>query len=540
MKKNFPINHIEHKYDEDEVLISSTDPAGVITYSNDTFAKVAGFELNELLGKSHNIVRHPNMPQAAFTDLWQTIKTGRPWMGIVQNRSKDGGCYWVDAYVTPVYENGRCMGYESVRVKPREADRARAEKLYHGLGPAATDGGRGASTQEATKMVAKLSRRNRFDDIEARISIVVSCIFIASLAALILHTPSYVMMLLMIGLGFIALLSIRFIMRPLRELIDTVHKEIVDNPIMQAVYSNRKGEVGQIDVALQLLRAGQRTILRRVGEHADKLRDAAEQSVAELSLAVAQVEHQHLQTEQVATAVNQMAATVVEVARNTAAAANAAHRAEVETANGEMVTKALTQIIETLADEVADAVEVMAQLLKDSENITKVTDLINQIAEQTSLLALNASIEAARAGEHGRGFAVVASEVGELSKRTQKATIEIGFLVDGFRKSVDKSTQNMSSSKLLSDKGVGSARNVVSALELISQAVDVINTMNTQIATAAEEQSTVAEEINRNVVLIRNSAEQTATTANHTMNLSVDLISLANELDSLIERFEHK
>lgn len=537
MKKNFPVNQTEHTFKSDEQLISSTDLAGVIRYSNDSFAKVAGYTTDELMGKSHNIVRHPDMPQAAFADLWAALKTGKPWMGLVKNRSKDGGFYWVDAYVTPVYENGTCIGYESVRVRPRQADRSRAEQLYKSLGPAATQDGRGMDSAKSGRIAARLGKAHWWDGVMNRMLLTggVTTALMAGLALSALPRDALATGDLLIGLVGVALAWL--FARPMREIDALVRKEVVDNPIMQAVYSGKKGEPGRIELAIRLLQASQRTILGRLGEEAGKLRMAADASARELGRVIAQIDQQHGKTDQVAAAMNEMAATVIEVARNTTAAAEAAHKSSDETDKGARVASDFTGVIEQIADQIALAATTMEQLLASSENIYKVTDLITQISEQTNLLALNASIEAARAGEHGRGFAVVASEVSELAKKTKHATTDIRKQLEQFKNMLSTSAENMRASRARSDEGVQRVGDVTAALNAISEAVELINSMSMQIATATEQQSSVAEEINSNIVHIRDGAESINVSANTSRGLSDQLIGLSKELDSLVNRF---
>ena len=133
MRQNLPVTQREKTFPEHERLISTTDLNSVITYCNDAFVEISGFTREELIGQPHNLVRHPDMPPAVFGHMWDTIKQGKPWMGIVKNRSKNGDFYWVSAYVTPIYENGRVSGYESVRSLPSEAQKRRAEALYSRL-----------------------------------------------------------------------------------------------------------------------------------------------------------------------------------------------------------------------------------------------------------------------------------------------------------------------------------------------------------------------------------------------------------------------
>jgi len=130
MRKNLPIIDEEVDYPASQQLVSTTDEKGVVTYANEAFCQVAGFELSELVGQAHNIIRHPDMPEAAFEDLWEKLKAGQSWRGMVKNRCKDGRYYWVDAYVTPLYDGDQKVGFQSVRIKPNKELKQRAEKIY--------------------------------------------------------------------------------------------------------------------------------------------------------------------------------------------------------------------------------------------------------------------------------------------------------------------------------------------------------------------------------------------------------------------------
>lgn len=130
MRSNLPVTQHERTFSARERLISTTDLHGKITYCNDAFVAISGFAREELLGQPHNLVRHPDMPGAVFAHMWDTLKQGKPWMGLVKNRCKQGDFYWVSAYVTPIYENNQMIGYESVRTLPSQAQKARASALY--------------------------------------------------------------------------------------------------------------------------------------------------------------------------------------------------------------------------------------------------------------------------------------------------------------------------------------------------------------------------------------------------------------------------
>ncbi|MES9993434.1 MAG: methyl-accepting chemotaxis protein [Candidatus Thiodiazotropha sp.] len=243
------------------------------------------------------------------------------------------------------------------------------------------------------------------------------------------------------------------------------------------------------------------------------------------------INQQHEQTTQVATAMTEMSATVHEVAQNTTQTAEAARQADQQANNGREVVNGVTGSIDTLATEVGRAVETVQRVEQDSERIGSVLDVIRGIADQTNLLALNAAIEAARAGEQGRGFAVVADEVRTLAKRTQDSTQEIQEMIESLQSGVHETVSVMQTSQEQAAESVEQAGRAHEALEEITRVVDGISQMSSQIATAAEEQSAVAEDINRNIVEITHVAEQTTNNsiksyeASEGMSQEIDLLS---------------
>ena len=250
------------------------------------------------------------------------------------------------------------------------------------------------------------------------------------------------------------------------------------------------------------------------------------------------VNQQEGKIEQVATAMNEMTATVQEVARNASQASESAHAADTESTKGQQVVSEVTKAINDLAQDVANTSTTIDTLKEDTQQIGSVLDVIKGIAEQTNLLALNAAIEAARAGEQGRGFAVVADEVRTLASRTQESTQEIQEMIERLQAGAISAVEAMSKGQENTRTTVEKAELASKALSAITQAVSQIAEQNTQIATAAEEQSSVAEEINQNIVSINTLSVQAAQGAEHTAASSQEIERTANELQQMISMFK--
>jgi methyl-accepting chemotaxis protein len=328
----------------------------------------------------------------------------------------------------------------------------------------------------------------------------------------------------------------RLIVAPLRSVI-RVAQQIAAGDLSAKVEVTRRDEIGQLMQAMQQMGAGLSQIVSGLQAGIEQLATSAQSLSAVTEQTNLEVSSQKEETEQVATAMNQMTATVHDVARNAEEAALAAQTADGKVESGQQVVRQSMVRIEQLADSATSASSSIESLSAEIQNIGTVLGVIKSVAEQTNLLALNAAIEAARAGEQGRGFAVVADEVRALAKRTQQSTEEIERLVSALRAAAQASVQQIQSSGELVKLAVSDALQTESALGSIAAAVSLIQQMNQQIAAAAEEQSSVAEEINRSVTSIRASADQSSLAMQGNAASSIELAQLGVELKGMVGHF---
>ena len=519
MRNNQPITGNERTFPAQQRLISTTDLKGQITYCNDAFVEISGFSRDELIRAPHNLVRHPDVPPAVFAHMWETLKAGRPWMGIVKNRCKSGDHYWVNAYVVPVLDDGKVTGYESVRSKPTAEQVQRAQALYSRI-----NAGK-AAIPNRDRWLPVLQNWLPF--------ILVSQVGFLVGAWLDSTWGFAAAAALSIPLG---LLGLAWQSRGTKRLLQLAEQTTSD-PLIAQMYTDNRGVEGRLELSILSQEARLKTCLTRLQDSAENLAKQAKQADVLAHNSSAGLQRQREETDQVATAVNEMAATTLEVANNVARTAIATQEANRLTQEGRTIASETRQAIQRLSLSVGETGEAVTRLAQDSNEIGGVVDVIKGIADQTNLLALNAAIEAARAGEMGRGFAVVADEVRSLAQRTAESTGQIHALIAKLQRTADEAVMTMDIGRKQADEGVERVQQADQALAGISDAVANINEMADQIAAAAEEQSAVADEISRNITTIAQLSDQTAGEAQSTALLSEELTSTAQGQYSLVARF---
>lgn len=485
MRNNQPVYDSEYVLRDDQYLISRTDLDGRIQYANPAFVEVSGFTRDELIGEHHNIVRHPDMPPAAFADLWATLRAGDTWAGYVKNRRKDGTYYWVMATVSPILENGVTVGYGSVRVKASPEKTQEMGRLYERINAGELRGYRlheGAIKPLGLRAALEHLAFWRADTLRTRMawlagSAVTGFVLMAALGVHAARTPPGSVAWLvpaMVGLAvfgslWLAIQSrllVTSFLRPLRQAL-LFSRQIGAGNLRAAHAEYGKTEVGQLLFALDIMR---KSLLSIAGDIHDGVYDVvsgADRIARGSSDLAGRTQQQAAALEQTAASMEQFTVSVQQNAGNAQEASGLAARASETAEQGSQV--------------VHQAVERMHLISASSRKITEIIGVIDGIAFQTNILALNAAVEAARAGEQGRGFAVVAGEVRSLAQKSAQAAKEIKQLIE-------KSVHEIDMGAELVTRAGDTMTEVVAAIERVTA-------LMSDIAAASGEQATGIAEV---------------------------------------------
>ena len=480
MRNNQPIVNKEVPFDKKgRFIVSRTSPKGVITHVNDYFLEISNYSREDLIGQAHNIVRHPDMPQAAFQLLWGNIMQGEPWMGIVKNRTKDGSFYWVDAFVTPLVDNGQVIAHESVRVKP-EVDRVeRAQRVY----------------QRLNNQRRPISVSEQLADY-LTVSLLAALGLVSALIVYLLNNNEFIGAS---GCLAVFVCSIVAANAPTRKEA-AIAKKVINDPLAQFIYTGNTGPVGAIEFA-EIFKAGklQRSTQYAIMDASDMLSLHVDETNQLSQNTLVRVNEQREHTESTATAIEEMSQSTLEVAKNIQHVSDSTSNIVGQIGDIKSLVDNAVSVIHELSGQIDESQQAINGLAEDSTQIEAMTTDIKSIADQTNLLALNAAIEAARAGESGRGFAVVADEVRALASRTQESTAAINDVISRLKGSTLQAVSLIGKGHALVSVAVERVSSAGESITQITKLVADIESMMFQIATASEEQSTVSSEVSSNV-----------------------------------------
>ncbi|WP_006787390.1 methyl-accepting chemotaxis protein [Thiorhodospira sibirica] len=541
MRNNQPITQKEYVLPEGSVIISYTDLKGLITHANEDFIEASGFERDELMGKPHNIVRHPDVPVEAFRDLWDTIQNGRPWEGIVKNRRKNGDHYWVKATATPLPNNS---GYMSVRIAPTREEIKSAEILYAAMR-------KNPNIRLAGGLLYQPGIIGALRRVYARLPLLAKILLPTVLIALLGGLGGTVWLALMLegawwpmalGVGLPLLLTLAALATLLHQQtrrlgrIATAAQAICADDYTHSLPYGGEDDVMVLACAVAFMRNRMAEMVFSLRQGLEKLNDSARGLAQSSHNTATGAENQSAAAITISAAVEELSASIRTLETDAGETQNIAVDAGHASRRAAKTVHDAALEIAHIAKAVNHAAAELSELENISQEIGKIVNSIHEIAEQTNLLALNAAIEAARAGERGRGFAVVADEVRNLASRTTKATAEIGNMVERIQARTEQTVGEMKHSASLVDDGVRSAHDAGDQVAALEDKTQRVEQSITHIYELLQQQALATDEIAGNVDGVAHTAEDNLDAARQVANAASEVEYMAQTLTRLAWR----
>jgi aerotaxis receptor len=539
MRNNQPVTGREYPFPQGKTVISYTNLKGQITRANEAFIELSGFTKDELMGQPHNLVRHPDMPPEAFRDMWDTLKRGRPWSGLVKNRRKDGDHYWVRAYASPLADG---TGYVSVRVAASRQEISAAEQLYVQMNrndSIKLDEGQVVSGN----VLAKISRQVGSISIATRLWLLTAngvAGFVLAIAATWYGLGANTLMV--IGtLASLALLLqawnvINKIKHGLKES-KIAAESIAAGDLTKPLPPASKDELGDLNAALSVMRNNLHELIASLREGITSLNQSSGNVSASAHKSSKVSEMQSEAASGMASAMEELSVSIDQVSEHASSAHRVSQISSEKAVEGGLVIHSAATEMENIAKSVNHVAAKINGLEEYSKQISGIANTIKEIADQTNLLALNAAIEAARAGEQGRGFAVVADEVRKLAERTANSTKEISGMIGKIQVGTQEAVKEMEVSVSKVNEGVHLARKAGDSVSSIREAAENAAHDVDDITHAIQEQSLAARDIAQRIEKIAQGTEENTLASTQTADSAKQMAELSKNLDELAARF---
>jgi aerotaxis receptor len=541
MRQNLPITNHEVEFQEGTKITSKTDLKGIITYVNEDFLKISGYTNEELIGQPHNLIRHPEMPQEAFRDLWETVKAQNSWVGLVKNRCKNGDFYWVDANVSPIYEDGKHIGYMSVRTKATRAQILNAEILYAKMNL--------GNWQKSSKLkfLSALSSRTVY-----LIQTIVSLLLLVGFFSLQVFELPDSQKPILFGIGFV-LFTITSLFGYWK-IAKNRHSFLKVIQYLQNLYKGHlKFDVelengGDYEEVLHLLKKTQFEFRGMISQ----LIGNAEIVKSQIKGLTKAVEHIHVAFQELSLAMHSLADSsnvtressesifhqmdalnhLIQSIRSESIAvkleSTTAHQIAMEGKNRS--DKAMAQFFKA-KNQIFKTSESIKDLGEKTKAIRKITETIAAISEKTNLLSLNASIESARAGDAGKGFAVVAGEVGLLAEQSKKSAKEISVFINELTSKILQTVTDIEEG--LSEVELGS-----SEFETVQTEMEKILTNSVVTKESSEKISSSTEGTQEKSTSVLSNMEKIQNQLTHTSSIVEELSAAASEQQHTVAAIE--
>lgn len=505
MRTNHPVTNKAFTVPAGRPLMSVTDDKGRITYCNPAFVQVSGFSESELLGQPHNLVRHPDMPEEAFRDMWATLQSGKPWRGIVKNRRKNGDHYWVEANAMPLFDDKRIVGFVSIRTSVTAETIAQAETIYARLNAQAN-----GSRQKWRLHQGRLERSGwtgyLLAHMKPKLEMLSFLILMAglSLTAYLGHTYPWMALPSALVLAFLISTALsKKLCQPLRMLLNEAN-QLAAGDFITRLDRNGSGIIGDLQHALSQIALSVKTVVLDTRHEIQSLTGAIGEIAAGNQDLSGRTENQASSLEETAASMEQISGTVKQT-----------HDAS---ARGAQTAQQMVQIAQASQDAVSRVAQAMNSIDASAQKMGEIIHVIEGVAFQTNILALNAAVEAARAGEAGRGFAVVATEVRTLAQRTTSAAREIKQLIG-------ESTDRVAAGSRETEEASAQMRQSVEAVVQVTSLLD-------EIATAAGEQQSGVSQVAEAMTHLDSITQQNAA-------MVEELAASAGTLRSQIDHVSH-